>query len=496
MNSCIVLENKDWTFEEIISIWKSEQCLKLSSALENIIQSSRNKLEDKLSKESRAIYGINTGFGALCNSIISNDELDQLQINLVRSHACGSGKPIHTELTKLILLLKIIGLSKSNSCVRLELVEFLIQLYNKNLFPIIPEYGSLGASGDLAPLAHLSLVCIGEGSLINDKGRIQNDVKSELRAQSIFIPMLKAKEGLALLNGTQYSLARCIENCYQGIQLYNQSILVSAMSIEAYNCNPDFLHEEIHTIRKQIGQIEVAKNLTSTLEKSELFSREKNSVQDPYSFRCIPQVLGASYDAIQYVKTIAEREINSVTDNPLMLTDGNILSGGNFHAQPLALSSDFLAIAISEIGNISERRIYQLINGNRGLPEFLTTNPGLNSGYMIVQYSAAALVSMNKQSCTPSSVDSIVTSKGQEDHVSMAANSGIKCYDVADRTQKIIAMEWMTACRAWQYRKAEWKLNEKLNNLLVQYRALISFKEEDHIPSLEFEPTICFLKSI
>ncbi len=493
MNYPVILTNKDWTFEEIIELWKSHQEIQLSPELISIINSSRSKLEHKLQDNDAPIYGINTGFGALCNSVISDDELDQLQINLVRSHACGSGKRISNHLVKLIVLLKIIGLSKSNSCIRLDIIQFLISLYNKNLFPVIPEFGSLGASGDLAPLAHLSLSVIGEGKLIDENGNEVDNVKSFFKKNNIQIPMLKAKEGLALLNGTQYSLARLIENLYLSKKILDQSLLTLALSMEAFNCSMDFLHPEIHGIRKQLGQIEMAKKLNHILRDSELHTRKKNSVQDPYSFRCVPQVLGASYDTFQHVQQIAVREINSVTDNPLMLSDGSILSGGNFHAQPLALCSDFLSIAISELGNISERRIYQLINGSRDLPDFLTQNPGLNSGYMIVQYSAASLVSMNKQMCSPSSVDSIVTSKGQEDHVSMAANAGIKSYEIVKRVQQVIAMEWMTATRAWEYRKLNWKLSNELGSLVNRYRSLIPFQEQDYIPSSEYIPTIEFM---
>ena len=496
MNPFVVLSNKYWTFEEIIAIWEADVSLELDSELVNLISTSRHRLENKLSLSQKAIYGINTGFGSLCNTIISNEDLDQLQINLVRSHACGTGKIISKRLCKLILLLKIIGLCKPNSCISLELLQFLILLYNKQWYPEIPEYGSLGASGDLAPLAHLGLLCIGEGVLINSQDERITQVNDFFKNQDLIVPMLKAKEGLALLNGTQYSLGRLIENCHDSLKLMNQSIITAALSMEAFNCSIDFLHPEIHSVRNQKGQIEVAQHLNHLLRNSELRKREKNSVQDPYSFRCIPQVLGASYDSFQYVKSIAEREINSVTDNPLMLSDGEVISGGNFHAQPLALASDFLSISISEVANISERRIYQLINGSRDLPEFLTSDPGLNSGYMIVQYSAASLVSMNKQMCSPSSVDSIVTSKGQEDHVSMAANAGIKCCEIVERSQKVIAMEWMTACRAWEFRKSKWNLSDELDTHFRSYRSLVPYRKEDYIPTLEYSDTTEFLNSM
>ncbi len=492
MNALKILDEKEWSIEEIISIWESDDSISLSEQIKETIRDSRDKLERFISDSRNAIYGINTGFGALCNTIIEPNDLDQLQINLVRSHACGTGKPVSASICKLILLLKIICLSKPYSCIRLELLEFLVQIYNHKLYPRIPEMGSLGASGDLAPLAHLSLLCIGEGELLDSKDSVLDTIKSK----GIELPMLKFKEGLALLNGTQFSLAILLDALKKSEELHWLSNIISAMSMEAYNCSTDFLHEEIHMIRKQTGQIKTAEVIRRYLLDSNLSSRIKNSVQDPYSFRCIPQVHGASFDAIQFVKGIVKNEINAVSDNPLMLSDGKIVSGGNFHAQPLALASDFLSIAVSELGNISERRIYQLINGNRGLPEFLTVNPGINSGFMIVQYSAASLVSMNKQMSTPSSVDSIVTSKGQEDHVSMAANAALKCSGIVQRTKLIVSMEWMTACRAWHFRPKDWIAGEKLSSIYLKYRNKISYKEDDYIPSSEFDVTADFLTQI
>lgn len=488
----IILENKIWNLDEIVSIWKNSSPIQLSESLINTIKISRAKLEKKLSSSSEAIYGINTGFGSLCNTVINKEELDQLQINLVRSHACGTGEAISEELCKLILLLKIISLSHGYSCVRLELVQFLIELYNNNIYPHIPKYGSLGASGDLAPLAHLSLLTIGEGKIL---GQHNIHPKSFLESKGIRIPMLKEKEGLALLNGTQYSLAWLLDACVRSKQLYHLFNFTAALSMESFNCSGDFLNEEIHRIRRQVGQIHSANEILKFRYKEIHEIREKSSVQDPYSFRCVPQVHGASFDSIQYISTIVEREINSVSDNPIMISDGQIISGGNFHAQPLAITADLLSIAASELGNISERRIYQLIHGNRGLPEFLTQDPGLNSGYMIVQYSAAALVSLNKQMCTPSSTDSIVTSKGQEDHVSMAANAAIKCNEIVSRVEQILVMEWMTACRAWNWRNT-WKLNHTLQSTVDRYRKLIPFQSEDHIPSEEYSKTKEFLLSL
>ncbi|MBK6573064.1 MAG: histidine ammonia-lyase [Saprospiraceae bacterium] len=421
-----------------------------------------------------SIYGINTGFGSLCNTVIPEFELDQLQYNLVRSHACGTGNYISKESSRLVLLLKIISLSKGNSCIRSETLQFLIKLYNEDIIPAIPEMGSLGASGDLAPLAHLSLPILGEGSVWKNNSIISTT--DFVKNGFLETPGLKAKEGLALLNGTQYSLALMIDACNQSIELIKQANYVASLSMEAYDVSLDFLNPEIHELRKQTGQIQIAKNLLNILSGTFLDKRAKNAVQDPYSFRCIPQVHGATLDTINFVIDIIQKEINAVTDNPVLLSDSTIKSGGNFHAQPLALCADFLSIAMAEIGSISERRLYKLIDGNRELPEFLTENPGLNSGFMIVQYSAAALVSINKQYATPSSVDSIVTSKGQEDHVSMAANAGIKCLKIISHIRQILTMEWMTATRAWNFRN-KWELGPELKQIVEEYRTIIPYKK-------------------
>ncbi|HQX42956.1 MAG TPA: histidine ammonia-lyase [Saprospiraceae bacterium] len=492
MNANIVIENRDLSLEDIISIWKSKETINLSDVLWQNVSESRTVLEKLLSIGGNSIYGINTGFGSLCNTVIPEIELDQLQYNLVRSHACGTGNYISKESSRLVLLLKIISLSKGNSCIRSETLQFLIKLYNEDIIPAIPEMGSLGASGDLAPLAHLSLPILGEGSVWKNNSIISTT--DFVKNGFLETPGLKAKEGLALLNGTQYSLALMIDACNQSIELIKQANYVASLSMEAYDVCLDFLNPEIHELRKQTGQIQIAKNLLNILSGTFLDKRAKNAVQDPYSFRCIPQVHGATLDTINFVIDIIQKEINAVTDNPVLLSDSTIKSGGNFHAQPLALCADFLSIAMAEIGSISERRLYKLIDGNRELPEFLTENPGLNSGFMIVQYSAAALVSINKQFATPSSVDSIVTSKGQEDHVSMAANAGIKCLKIISHIRQILTMEWMTATRAWNFRN-KWELGPELKQIVEEYRTIIPYKKDDHIPSDDYKPTLDFLSN-
>jgi len=477
----------------ILDILKNDLLLGLDPAQRELIQNSRDQLLDILKNNDGPVYGINTGFGALCNTVIPDDQLNTLQSNLVRSHACGFGDLVTPETCRLVLLLKILSLSKGYSAVRIELLDFLIQLYNAKMYPVIPQMGSLGASGDLAPLAHLSLSCIEEGSLYFNNEI--HETKSILKEKNIQAPSLKAKEGLALLNGTQYSLALLLNAFWTASACYNNANMIAALSMEAFNCNISFLHPKIHEIRNQTGQIKAAEDLRSWFDGSDTNTRENKSVQDPYSFRCAPQVHGASLDVIHHCEKIINNEINSVTDNPLLISNDEIISGGNFHAQPLALASDFLCLALSELANISERRLYQLICGYRGLPDFLTSEPGLNSGYMIVQYAAAAAVSMNKQLCTPSSVDSIISSKGQEDHVSMAANAGIKCNKVAEQTEMVLAMEWMTASRAWHFRKG-WTMNANLLKIWKAYSAHIPFKNEDHIPSMDYQQTISFLKNL
>jgi histidine ammonia-lyase len=492
MGKVFVIESGYISLDSILKVWKSGIPLEISESVRMVVGDSRKRLEELIGSNAEPVYGVNTGFGSLCDQVISDQDLERLQYNLVRSHACGTGAPISEEITRLVLILKILSLSKGNSAVRPETLDFLVELYNRRLTPVIPRFGSLGASGDLAPLAHLTLPLIGEGMIWQDNQPA--DAAALLQKNNLTPCGLRAKEGLALLNGTQFSLALLTTSLSEARDCMKISAFVAALSMEAFDCSLDFLHPEIHRLRNQPGQVKVATQIREILKDSGLKTRSKASVQDPYSFRCVPQVHGATLDAMEYVWSVAEREANSVTDNPLLLSDGSVRSGGNFHAQPLALGADFLSISMAEIGNISERRIYQLINGSRGLPVFLTQNPGLNSGYMIVQYSAAALVSNNKQLASPSSVDSIVTSKGQEDHVSMAANAGLRCLELVRHVAQVLAMEWMTAARAWHYRE-NWSLQGALSDWLAPYLSLIPFQEEDHIPSVQFQPTLEFLRN-
>jgi histidine ammonia-lyase len=467
--------NNQWvSLEELELVLKNSSEVVLGPQATLAIERGFSFLQGKVKEEGAIYYGINTGFGSLCNTVISTEDLNQLQVNLIRSHACGVGAEVPTHLVKRMLLLKAIALSKGFSGVQLATVERLLFLYNNDLIPVVYEQGSLGASGDLAPLAHLCLPLIGEGEVRVNGERIPG---SELRAQFGIEPItLHAKEGLALLNGTQFMNAYGTYAASTGIHLFHEGLKIAALSLEAYDGRQEPFQANVNELRKQSGQIEVATTMRGLLNGT---TRIKNHVQDPYSFRCIPQVHGASLDTLNFVKTTFENELNAVTDNPTLFPEEDqIVSAGNFHGQPLALAMDFLAIALAELGSISERRIYKLISGTRDLPPFLVKHAGLNSGFMIVQYAAASIVSQNKQLCTPASVDTIDSSNGQEDHVSMGANAATKLYRVLDNVISVAAMEWLTAAQAYDFR-AGWKLTTEVDSLYNQLRSEISFMATD-----------------
>jgi histidine ammonia-lyase len=443
------------------------------------VQQNRDYLEKCIADPDGVYYGINTGFGSLCNIRISDSDLEKLQENLVLSHACGAGDPVPESICRLILYLKIRNLCYAVSGVRMELIDKLIILFNKKITPLIYELGSLGASGDLAPLAHLSLVLLGKGKVYHN-GQIRESV-DVLAAEGIKPIKLKAKEGLALLNGTQFSLAYAIHCQQAAVRYFKLANTIAALSMEAFHCDIKPFTDLLHHIRPHQGQAITAARIYSLLKDSPLRKQELKSVQDPYSFRCVPQVHGASWQAIQHAGEIITTELNSVTDNPMVFDkEDSILSGGNFHAQPLALVLDYLAIALAELGSISERRVYQLINGDRDLPLFLTSDPGLNSGFMIAQYTAASIVSQNKQLCTPASVDSIVSSKGQEDHVSMAANAGTKCLRIVRNLKILLGIELLTAAQAFEYRRPQ-NTSPELEQILAVVRENISFSGTDRL---------------
>ncbi len=468
--------------------------LALSEESKNRIIKCRDYLDHKVKNIDGPVYGINTGFGSLYNKTIDGKDLEKLQENLVKSHACGTGKTISNRLVKTMLLLKINGLSFGFSGVQLSTVERLIEMYNKEVFPVIHEQGSLGASGDLAPLAHLSLALIGEGE-VWFKGRIMPS-KEGFALAGIEVIRLKSKEGLALLNGTQFMSALGVNNILLAERLLVLADLIGALSLEAYDGRIEPFYDQVHLVRMHPGQLSTARNIRYYIEDSEIIRQPKLHVQDPYSFRCIPQVHGASRDAFNFVYGVFEREINSVTDNPTIFPDEDlIISAGNFHGQPLALATDQLAIAMAEIGNISERRTYKMLGGLRDLPPFLVKNPGLNSGFMIPQYTAASIVSMNKQLCTPCSVDSITSSNGQEDHVSMGANGVVKTMTVLKNVERILAIELMNSAQALEFRRPM-KSSKILEDLYSKYRKVVPFIEEDKVLYPMIEQSIQFIQNL
>ncbi|HCQ13620.1 histidine ammonia-lyase [Flavobacterium sp.] len=478
------------TLQEIIS---QHKMIALSEEAKVNIQKCREYLDTKMAGNEKAIYGINTGFGSLYNVKISNENLSQLQSNLVKSHACGTGDEVPSEIVKIMLLLKIQSLSYGHSGVQLQTVERLVDFYNNDVLPVIYTQGSLGASGDLAPLAHLSLPLLGEGE-VNYEGFRQpsSKVLEKLGWQPI---VLQSKEGLALLNGTQFMSAYGSYILLKAMKYSYLADVISAISLEGFDGRIEPFNELIHYVRPHKGQIVTAKRMTDLLEDSEIIAQEKQHVQDPYSFRCIPQVHGASKDTIDYVKKVFKTEINSVTDNPnIFVGEDVIISGGNFHGQPLAMALDFLAIALSELGSISERRTYQLISGLRGLPAFLVDNPGLNSGFMIPQYTAASIASQNKQLATPASIDSIVSSNGQEDHVSMGANAATKCLKVMENLERILAIELMNASQAIEFRRPL-KSSDFIEMFVKSYREEVPFVKEDRILHYDIEKSVAFLNS-
>jgi histidine ammonia-lyase len=474
-----VISDATITLRDLEKLIHQRFALSLSDASKTRIENCRNYLDEKLKTSTQPLYGINTGFGSLYNRNINTDQLEQLQENLVKSHACGTGPDVPAEIVRLMLFLKVQSLAYGYSGVQLDTVQRLVDMYNENVLPRIFEMGSLGASGDLAPLAHLSLPMLNAGEVVyNGKISSAEEVNKKYNWKPIY---LKAKEGLALLNGTQFMSGYgtwCTVHAHRLIRLAN---IIGALSLDAFDGRPDPFIDLVHRIRPHYGQGTVAKEILAILEGSELISGTRKHVQDPYSFRCIPQVHGASLDAIEFVTKTMLVEVNSVTDNPNVFPDEDrIISAGNFHGQPLALALDFLAIAIAELGSISERRTFQLISGARDLPNYLVANPGINSGLMIPQYTAASMVSQNKQLCTPASVDSIVSSNGQEDHVSMGSNAATKAYRVVQNTYSILAIELITAAQALTFRRPR-RTSPFLENLLDNFREQIPFIEEDRI---------------
>lgn len=472
--------DENWLdFKKVKQLISSSHFISLTESAINKINHCRQFLDEKIKEPGTVFYGINTGFGYLQNVEIDRDQIESLQYNLLKSHACGMGEEVPEAIVKLMIIFKIKSLSYGHSGVQLSTVQRLTDMYNKNVLPVIYTQGSLGASGDLAPLSHLSLPLIGLGKVrFQEKLQDTHEVFNSLNWEPV---TLKSKEGLALINGTQFMSAYGLYCLAKAEQVLKMADLIAALSFDAFDCTPQPLNAAIHKIRPHKGQVKTAENLCNLLNGSEILKQSKSQVQDPYSFRCIPQVHGASKNVFENVLDVFLTEINSVTDNPNIFPDEDlILSGGNFHGQPLALNLDFLSIAMSEIGSISERRTYQLISGQRELPAFLVKNPGLHSGFMIPQYTAAGMVSENKQLCTPASVDTIPSSNNQEDHVSMGANAATKCYRLMLNVEKILGIELFTAAQALEFRRPL-KSSPSLETMHAAFRERVSFNTEDRI---------------
>ena len=486
------LSSEKLTIAGLKEIIDSGKPVALSEELRHRIVRCREYLDRKIKDSDQPVYGITTGFGSLCDISVGGDELSQLQRNLVMSHSCGTGEQVPSEIVRLMLLLKIRSLSYGYSGVRMETVERLIDFYNNGILPVVYRQGSLGASGDLAPLAHLSLPLLGLGEVEHDGRRRPS---AEVLEEFGWKPLeLQSKEGLALLNGTQFMSAYGVQAVIDARRLSDWADRIGALSLDAFDGRIEPFYDEVHVIRAHPGQLATARAVRSLLEGSELIRRPKKHVQDPYSFRCMPQVHGATKDTVEYVAGVLETEINSPTDNPTIFPDDDmIISAGNFHGQPIALAMDFLAIALAELGSISERRIYKLISGSRGLPHFLVANPGLNSGFMIPQYTAASIVSQSKGLCMPASVDSIPSSQGQEDHVSMGANAATKLRRVVLNTERVLAIELFNAAQALEFRRPA-RTSPALENLVADYRRRVPFLDNDTVMYPYIEASVQFLR--
>ena len=494
MDNYHIISSNELDIVTIYNIFEHNKKLKLSEESIRKVEACKVYLDTKLANNKKPMYGINTGFGSLYNVKISDKDLTQLQENLVMSHACGTGDRVPESVVKVMLLLKIQSLSYGHSGVQLDTINRLIDFFNNDIFPFVYTQGSLGASGDLAPLAHLALPLLGKGNVMhNGKAYEASEVLKEFNWDPI---KLQAKEGLALLNGTQFMSAYGVYLLLLSHKTSYLADIIASISLDAFDGRIDPFHDLVHAVRPHPGQRKVARRFNELLHGSELIVREKEHVQDPYSFRCIPQVHGATKDTLDFVEKVILTEINSVTDNPNIFPEEDlIISGGNFHGQPLALALDYLKIAMAEIGNISERRVFQLVSGLRGLPAFLVDNPGLNSGFMIPQYTAASIVSANKQLATPASVDSIVSSNGQEDHVSMGANAATQAYTLIRNVERVIAIELMNASQALEFRRPL-KTSPLLESFLEHYRKAVPFIKVDKVLHVDIEASIQFLEDV
>lgn len=483
------------TLGQVDKILKEGMTLELSQESRDRIVKCREYLDNKMKTQKEPIYGVTTGFGSLCNISISKEQLSQLQKNLVMSHACGVGEEVPAEIVKIMLLNKIQSLSYGNSGVQLQTVERLIAFFNNDILPVVYQQGSLGASGDLAPLAHMCLPLLGLGQVDYKGRRISGE---ELNKEFNWRPIeLQSKEGLALLNGTQFMSSFAVWCVIKAQKLSDLADKIMVVSLEGFDGRIEPFFDPVHQVRPHAGQIETAKRVREMLEGSQIIAQPKKHVQDPYSFRCVPQVHGASKDAIAHVASVITTEINSATDNPTVFPDLDmVISAGNFHGQPLAINLDYLAIAVAELGSISERRTYQLIGAKRDLPSFLVAKPGLNSGFMIPQYAAASVVSQSKQLCTPASVDTIDSSQGQEDHVSFGSNAATKLYRVVNNTERVLAIELFNAAQAFDFRKQQTGLSSSkcIEDFVKAYREKVAFVQDDVVMYELIHKSIDFLR--
>ena len=491
----ITLTGESLTLEQMKEVLYRGQKVRASEKSMEAVKKSREAV-DRIVSESRVVYGITTGFGKFSDVLIDKNHVQDLQLNLIRSHACGVGEPFPEIVSKAMVLLRANALLKGFSGVRPIIIETLLELVNLEIIPVIPQQGSLGASGDLAPLSHLALVLIGEGEVFY-KGN-QMEAISALQQEGILPVTLEAKEGLALINGTQAMTAMGVVGYLEAEQLAYESELIASMTIEGLNGIIDAFAEEVHVVRGYKQQIDTARRIRGYLSDSLLTTQQGElRVQDAYSLRCIPQVHGASWQVLDYVKEKLEIEMNAATDNPLIFDDGEkVISGGNFHGQPIAFAMDFMKIAVAELANISERRIERLVNPQlNDLPAFLSPQPGLQSGAMIMQYAAAALVSENKTLAHPASVDSIPSSANQEDHVSMGTIASRHAYQIIQNVRRVLAIELICSMQAVEIRGVE-KMATQTKRFFEKGREQVASLKQDRVFSKDIEKAAKWLKEI
>ncbi len=479
------------TVDRIGEIVYGDYKLELSEDAKKRIERCRTYLDEKIAKLDVPVYGVTTGFGSLCKVSISKDQLSQLQVNLIMSHACGVGERLSNDIVKMMMLLKIQSLSYGYSGSKLDTVQRLVDMYNNNFIPVVYEQGSLGASGDLVPLAHMSLPLVGLGE-VEVEGKVITG--AEMLKKMNWQPIeLASKEGLALLNGTQNMSSQAVWSIINAKRLSKWADEIAAMSLDAFDGRIEPFTDAVHQVRPHQGQIETAARMREMLAGSEIIARHKEHVQDPYSFRCVPQVHGTVKDTLRYVESVIDIEINAATDNPTVCPDEDlIISAGNFHGEPIALPMDFLSIAMSELADISERRIYRLVSGLRELPDFLVAKPGLNSGFMIAQYTAASVV-LNKTFAVPASIDNVPSCQDQEDLVSMGANAAIKLRKVILNTERVLAIELFNAAQALDFRKPL-KSSPAIMKIHEEYRKVVPFIDNDQVMFPHIENSIQFLR--